>query len=124
MSSSRKFERHIRNEMYKSDTLQRHSSNLADKEAKLDSFRDKVDMTSRALLECLYEMGITREELELKIKEIRERGWTVNPPSLYKLCPKCGKKIFDYSDREFEATCMYCGTVVGVYPGDVSPSED
>ncbi len=112
----------VRREINKSDTERRHSSMLSDKQRELDSHSIKIEMVACVLWECLTEMGVTEEDLDRKIKEIEERGWTINPPSYYRLCPKCGKKVFDYTSRAFEATCMYCGQTVNMYPGDINDS--
>ena len=109
----------VRREINKSDTERRHSSMLSDKQRELDSHSIKIEMVACVLWECLTEMGVTEEDLDRKIKEIEERGWTINPPSYYRLCPKCGKKVFDYTERAFEGTCMYCGQTVNMYPGDI-----
>lgn len=96
-----------------------HNSKLSDLDRELTLHRSKVEYTVRVLWECLTELGVTREDFERKMKEIEERGWTINPTPYYRMCPKCGKKVFDYTDKAFEATCMYCGQIVNMYPGDI-----
>ena len=95
------------------------NSALADKEAELRAHRLKVEYMIRVLWECLMEMGVTRDEVDRKMHEIEERGWTINPSGYYRPCPNCGKKVHDYTEKVFEATCVYCGTVVPMYPGDI-----
>ncbi|MBO4473901.1 MAG: hypothetical protein J5750_03200 [Clostridiales bacterium] len=95
------------------------NSVLADKEDELRAHRLKIEYMIRVLWECLMEMGVTREDVDRKMQEIEERGWTINPSGYYRMCPDCGKKVFDYTSRVFEATCVYCGTVVPMYPGDI-----
>lgn len=96
-----------------------HNSRLADKEREVTSHAKKVELMVRTLWECLQEMGVTREDLDRKIQDIEARGWAVNPSPYYRICPKCGKKVFDYTAKAFEATCMYCGLLVPMYPGDI-----
>jgi DNA-directed RNA polymerase subunit RPC12/RpoP len=100
--------------------IRRHDGILSDKERTIDNHRTKIEITARVLYECLMKMGVTREEIERKMQEIEERGWTVNPPGHYRICPECGKKVFDYTDATFEGTCMYCGKRVYMYPGDIT----
>jgi len=119
MAMSRKWVNEINREIRNGETERRHNSLLADKKKELDSHSIKIEMVVCVLWECLSEMGVTQEELNSKIREIEERGWTINPPSYYRLCPKCGKKVFDYTERAFEGTCMYCGQTVNMYPGDI-----
>lgn len=95
------------------------SIKISDKERANAQLRIKVELMVRVLWECLMEMGVTREEIDRKMDEISARGWTVNPSAYYRMCPKCGKKVFDYTAQVFEATCMYCGTKVPMYPGDI-----
>ena len=118
MAMSRRWVHQYNKEIDRSWTERRHNSILSDKQNDLDSYSVKVEMVASVLWECLSEMGVTQEELDLKMKEIMDRGWTINPPALYKLCPKCGRKVYDYSEKEFEATCAYCGQTVNIYPGD------
>ena len=118
MALSRRWAHQVSRDIDKEWTKRHQSSKLSDKQNDLDSYKVKVEMVAMVLWECLSEMGVTREELDLKMNEIRNRGWTINPPSLYKMCPKCGKKVFDYSEQDFEATCVYCGQVVNIYPGE------
>ena len=120
MALSRRWAHQVSREIDNSWTERLQSSKLSDKQNDLDSYKVKVEMVALVLWECLSEMGVTREELDLKMQEIRDRGWTVTPSSLYKICPKCGKKVYDYSDKEFEATCAYCGQIVNIYPGDTN----
>ena len=96
-----------------------HNSRLSDKEREIQSHRTKVELTVRVLWECLQETGVTREDLERKIRQIEERGWAINPDAYYRICPKCGKRVFDYTAKAFEATCMYCGQKVPMYPGEI-----
>ena len=96
------------------------NSALADKEAALDIQRRKIEYMVRVLWECMAEMGVTRDEIDRKMQEIEERGWTINPDGYYRLCPKCGRKVYDYTEKTFDATCMYCGLAVPMYPGDAS----
>ena len=116
MAFSRRWAHQVNREIDKASTERRHDSMLSDKEQDLNSYRIKVEMAALVLWECLSEMGVTREELELKMKEIRDRGWTITPPSFYQLCPKCGRKVFDYSEKRFEAACVYCGQTINIYP--------
>ena len=95
------------------------NSRLADKEREILSHSRKIELMVRILWECLQESGVTREDLDRKMKEIEARGWTVNPTPYYQICPKCGKKVFDYTAKVFEATCMYCGQIVPMHPGDI-----
>ena len=95
------------------------NSALADKEVALQSHRLRIEYMVRVLWECLMEMGVTREEIDRKMQEIESRGWTINPSGYYRMCPNCGKKVFDYTSRVFEASCVYCGTNVPMYPGDI-----
>ncbi|SMC68381.1 hypothetical protein SAMN06296952_2211 [Oscillospiraceae bacterium] len=104
--------------MNERSTVRRHDSVISDKEREVDSKRLKVEIMALTLMELMPELGITREDMERKMKEIEERGWAINPPSHFCLCPKCGKKVFDYTEKAFEATCMYCGQNVPMYPGD------
>ena len=109
----------LRKIMEQSELERDHNSKLADKERELESKNMKIEFMVRTLWSCLTEMGATREDLERKLKEIEDRGWTINPTPYYRICPKCGKKVFDYTDKAFEATCMYCGQTVNMYPGDI-----
>lgn len=118
MALSRRWAHQVSRDIDKEWTKRHQSSKLSDKQNDLDSYKVKVEMVAMVLWECLSEMGVTREELDLKMNEIQNRGWTINPPSLYKMCPKCGKKVFDYSEQDFEATCVYCGQVINIYPGE------
>ncbi len=120
MAMSRRWAHQVNRALDKASTERRHNSILSDKEQEFDSHRIKVEMAALVLWECLSEMGVTREELNLKMKEIRERGWTITPPSFYQICPKCGKKVFDYTEKSFEATCVYCGQTINIYPGDTN----
>ena len=95
-----------------------HNSVLTDKEDALNFHRLKIEYMLHVLWECLMEMGVTREEVDRKMQEIEERGWTINPGGFYRKCPKCNMKVFDYTAKTFDATCMYCGTAVPMYPGD------
>ena len=119
---SRRWVNQINREIRNGEIERRHNSQLADKQRELDSHSVKVGMVASVLWECLTEMGVTQEELERKMKEIEERGWSINPPSYYRLCPGCGKKVFDYTEKAFEGTCMYCGQIVNMYPGDINDS--
>lgn len=119
MALSRRWVHQVSREIFNDQTDRRHNSVLSDKQRELDSHSTKIEMVVCVLWECLSEIGVTREELDNKIKEIEERGWAINPPSYYRLCPKCGRKVFDYTEKVFEATCMYCGQNVNMYPGDI-----
>ena len=119
MALSRRWVNSIRREINSRDTDRRHNSLLSNKQRELDSYGVKVEMVAGVLWECLSELGVTQEDLERKMKEIEERGWSINPPSYYRVCPKCGKKVFDYTANAFEGTCMYCGQIVNMYPGDI-----
>ncbi|MBR5976050.1 MAG: hypothetical protein IK020_12855 [Clostridiales bacterium] len=111
---------HVVRRMNEADAKDRtQNSILADKEDELKTHRQKIVYMIRVLWECLMEMGVTREDVDRKMQEIEERGWTINPSGYYRMCPDCGKKVFDYTSRVFEATCVYCGTVVPMYPGDI-----
>lgn len=124
MAISRRWARRINREIDKDWTERQHNSTLYDKGNDLDSYMVKVEMVASVLWECLSEMGITREELDLKMKEIKERGWTITPPSFYQICSRCGRKVFDYSEKRFEATCLYCGQTMNIYPGDSNPEQE
>ncbi len=119
MTTSRRWAHQVNRDINKRDTERRHSNMLADKQKELDNHTAKVEMVARVLWECLSELGVTREELDCKMKEIEERGWSINPPSYYRPCPKCGRKVFDYTAKAFEGNCMYCGQTVNMYPGDI-----
>lgn len=108
----------VRKIVHERATIRRHDSMITDKKREVDAKRTKVKIMTLTLLELMPELGITREDIESKMKEIEERGWAINPPSYYRICPKCGKKVFDYTEKAFEATCMYCGQIVPMYPGD------
>lgn len=108
----------IRKMMEEAQTARDHNAKLADKEREVEGHAKKIELMVRTLWDCLSEMGVTREELDNKIREIEERGWTVNPNPYFRICPKCGKKVFDYTDKAFEATRMYCGQIVPMHPGD------
>lgn len=95
------------------------SSLYSDQERALDQHRLKVELMVRTLWECLMEIGVTREDVERKMDEISKRGWAINPNGYYRICPQCGKKVFDYTEQAFEAACLYCGTTVPMYPGDM-----
>ena len=117
---NRRYAHAVLRDIYNNQSERDHKSKLSDKEGTLDSHTVKVEMVAEVLLECLTEIGVTKEEIELKVKEIMDRGWTINPSSYYQLCPNCGKKVFDYTAKEFEATCMYCGQIVHMYPGGLN----
>ena len=108
----------IRKMMEEAQTARDHNSKLADKEREIEGHKKKIEFMVRTLWDCLSEMGVTREELDNKIREIEKRRWTINPNPYFQICPKCGKKVFDYTDKAFEATCMYCGQTVPMHPGD------
>lgn len=116
----RRERREIRRQNDKDERERRHNAVLSEKERELESHRAKIEISAGVIWECLSEMGVTSEDLEVKMKEIEDRGWAINPPSYYRLCPKCGKKVFDYTANVFEGTCIYCGHVVNMYPGDLA----
>ena len=67
---NRRYAHAVLRDIYNNQSERDHKSKLSDKEGTLDSHTVKVEMVAEVLLECLTEMGVTKEEIELKIKEI------------------------------------------------------
>ena len=67
MALSRRWAHQVSREIDKSWTERLQSSKLSDKQNDLDSYKVKVEMVALVLWECLSEMGVTREELDLKM---------------------------------------------------------
>ncbi len=97
--------------------MDNYLNELNDVEASSSSV-NRMDMMVTAMWELLIEKGYSREQLNAKLDEVRERKMTLDPKMTRVLCPNCGKTINENPASPFEGTCLYCGTTVKMFPGD------
>lgn len=95
--------------------------NFDRKNANID--RDRTDLGSldimvSAMWELMVEKGFSRDELNAKLDKIKEQKVTLDPQLSKAVCPGCGRIISEQKTTPFEASCIYCGHKVTIYPGD------
>lgn len=79
---------------------------------------NRLDMMVSAMWEIILEKGCTREQMNAKLDEVREKKISLDPGQTMVICPNCGKKVTEGLKTPFEGKCLYCGTIVTIYPGD------
>ena len=79
---------------------------------------NSLDIMVSAMWELMLEKGFTREQMNAKIDEIKERKVTLDPQRTRAKCPGCGRLVSESPKTPFEGKCFYCGQTVTIYPGD------
>lgn len=79
---------------------------------------NRLDLMVSAMWELMMEKGFTREQLNSKLDSLKDSGNSLEARKNAIMCPKCGKKVFENPRTPFEGTCLYCGHIVTIYPGE------
>ena len=96
------------------DNFDRENVNIERNRTELGS----LDIMVSAMWELMVEKGFSREQLNAKLDKIKEQKVTLDPQHSKVVCPGCGRIISEQKMKPFEASCIYCGHKVTIYPGD------